>query len=68
MTWRDGVILAACLYLSSTLIWFRIVDATSLQYYPYTNLMPPFQPAVGAALMTLVLPVIVQRQNLTKKS
>jgi energy-coupling factor transport system permease protein len=62
-TWRDGVVLAACLCVAVTLAWFRIYDAASLLYYPYTELVPPFHPAIGAVLLTMILPAIIQRQS-----
>jgi energy-coupling factor transport system permease protein len=64
-TWGDGVVLAACLCVIAALAWFRIYDAASLLYYPYTDLLPPFRPALGAALLTLILPAIVQGHSTT---
>jgi hypothetical protein len=63
MTWRDVIVIVVCLGASATLVWFRVVDAASLLYYPYTDLMPPFQPAIGVTLLTLILPAIIERRS-----
>lgn len=62
MTRHDGIVLIACLGIIAGLIWLRIYDAASLSYYPYTDLVPPFQPAIGIALLAFILPAIVQRR------
>jgi len=58
-TWRDSVATAAGICVLAVLIVARIRDAASLQYYPYTKLLPPFQPWLGAALLLLVTPLLV---------
>jgi len=63
MSWRDGVILATCLCIIAGLVWFRIYNVASLLYYPYTDLVPPFHPVIGTALLALILPAIVQRPS-----
>jgi energy-coupling factor transport system permease protein len=61
-TWRDGIVLAACLCVTATLVWFRVYDTASLLYYPYTAILPPFHPTIGTMLLLLILPAVVQRQ------
>jgi energy-coupling factor transport system permease protein len=62
-TWRDGLIVAACLGVVATLVWFRVADPTSLLYYPYTAIIPPFHPTIGALLLLLLLPAVVDRRS-----
>lgn len=62
ITWQDGIVLVACLGITAGLVWIRIYDATSLSYYPYTDLMPPFRPPIGMALLALILPAIIQHR------
>jgi energy-coupling factor transport system permease protein len=60
-TWRDGVILGVCLAVVAVLVVTRAQDPTALLYHPYTQLLPPFDPWLGAALLALVAPAIVHR-------
>lgn len=59
-TWRDGVTLASCLAVTAILIWIRLQGPDALSYYPYLNLLPPFDPRLGTALLTLVAPAVAQ--------
>ncbi len=58
-TWRDGVAAGAPLLFLIALVAVRLVDAGALQYYPYTALLPPFVPWLGAAPLLLLAPVVV---------
>jgi energy-coupling factor transport system permease protein len=58
-SWRDSVAAGASFALLVVLIAVRIIDADALQYYPYTALLPPFVPWLGAAPLLLLGPVVV---------
>jgi energy-coupling factor transport system permease protein len=58
-TWRDGVVLALCAAVVALLAWVRLQDATAFAYSSYDELLPPFDPAIGIALILLVAPVMV---------
>ena len=60
LRWQDGVILLSTLLSLAFLIWTRIGDATALSYYPYVDLLPPFDPLVGAAMLALASPAILE--------
>jgi energy-coupling factor transport system permease protein len=62
-TWRDSVAVGAGAAVLGILIGVRFADATALQYYPYTNLLPPFEPWLGAALLLLGAPMLLQPAN-----
>jgi energy-coupling factor transport system permease protein len=62
-TWRDGAAIGASLVLLIALIAVRLVDADALQYYPYTALLPPFLPWLGAAPLLLLAPVVVASET-----
>jgi energy-coupling factor transport system permease protein len=57
-TWRDGVAAGAPLLFLIALVAVRLADADALQYYPYTALLPPFVPWLGAAPLLLLAPVV----------
>jgi energy-coupling factor transport system permease protein len=59
-TWRDGVTLGTGLGMLTALIVVRTRDVSALQYYPYTELLPPFLPWLGAALLTMITPVLLR--------
>jgi energy-coupling factor transport system permease protein len=58
-TWRDGAVLAACLAVVVLLAFARLQDAAAFAYSPYNELLPPFDPIIGIALILLVAPVVV---------
>jgi energy-coupling factor transport system permease protein len=58
----DGLVVAVCLGTIAALIWFRLTDPASLQYYPYTKLIPPFHPTIGAILLPMILPAVLDRR------
>jgi energy-coupling factor transport system permease protein len=58
--WRDGLAIGTALAVIGLLIAVRIVDGAALRYYPYTQLLPPFEPWLGAALLLLVAPALLQ--------
>ena len=60
LRWQDGAILLPTLLSLAYLIWTQIGDATALSYYPYVDLLPPFDPRVGAAMLTLASPAILE--------
>ena len=59
-TWRDGVAIGTGLAVLATMLAVRVMDAETLQYYPYANLLPPFQPWLGAVSLLLVVPALIQ--------
>jgi energy-coupling factor transport system permease protein len=59
-TWRDGAVAGAGMALLGTLVAVRLTHAAALQYYPYTQLLPPFQPWLGGALLLLAVPAMLQ--------
>ncbi len=59
-TWRDGLIIAASAVAAAALVWSRVTAPHILAYYPYTAILPPFRPWMGAALMTLVAPALIK--------
>jgi energy-coupling factor transport system permease protein len=62
-TRRDGLALSACLIAAVAVALARAHDATVLLYYPYNQLLPPFHPWLGAALVTLIVPAVGDRSN-----
>jgi energy-coupling factor transporter ATP-binding protein EcfA2/energy-coupling factor transporter transmembrane protein EcfT len=56
-TWRDGIVLAACIAAATALAWARMRGEMTLAYDPYTSLLPGFQPWLGAALSLLIVPI-----------
>ncbi|TEU11479.1 MAG: energy-coupling factor transporter transmembrane protein EcfT [Anaerolineales bacterium] len=59
-TWRDGPVLAVSLLVAIALIAVRLQDTSALEYYPYTQLLPPFHPWLGIILLTLIAPAFCQ--------
>ena len=59
-TWRDGVALAACLAALVLLASARFQDAAAFAYSSYDQLLPPFDAAVGVALILLIVPVVIE--------
>jgi energy-coupling factor transport system permease protein len=57
-TWSDGIVLAVCLGVALLLAWVRLQEPGVLVYSPYQQLLPPFHPLVGVALILLVVPVL----------
>jgi energy-coupling factor transport system permease protein len=57
--WRDGVVIGAALLVVGALAAVRIGNAPALRYYPYTSLLPPFEPWLGVALFLLAVPALV---------
>jgi energy-coupling factor transport system permease protein len=57
-TWPDGVVLVACLAVAVLLVLVRLQDPGVLVYSPYQQLLPPFHPLVGVALILLIAPVL----------
>jgi energy-coupling factor transport system permease protein len=62
-TWRDSAVAAAGTILLGILIAVRLTRAAALQYSPYTNLLPSFQPWLGAALLLLAVPALVSERR-----
>jgi energy-coupling factor transport system permease protein len=58
-TWRDGVVIAACVGVAAFVIWTRLRSPGALAYSPYQNLAPGFDPVVGVSLMLLLVPLAV---------
>jgi energy-coupling factor transport system permease protein len=58
--WRDGAMLAACLAAVALLAFVRLQDSAAFAYSPYNQLLPPFDPTAGIALILLVTPVVVE--------
>ena len=58
--WQDGIVLACAAAAVLALILARAGDSAALLYDPYTNLVPPFHPLLGIALLALVAPVVVR--------
>jgi energy-coupling factor transport system permease protein len=58
--WQDGIVIGTALAVLGILIATRVGNAAALLYYPYTELLPPFQPWLGAALLLLVAPALLQ--------
>jgi energy-coupling factor transport system permease protein len=57
-TWRDAVALAPTALAIGTLVFARLREEGSLSYNPYQELLPPFQPWLGAALVALAIPAL----------
>jgi energy-coupling factor transport system permease protein len=62
-TWRDGAVLAVCLLVAGVMIAARMRDAEALVYYPYTQLLPPFLPWLGIALLAAIVPAFIQQTS-----
>jgi energy-coupling factor transport system permease protein len=58
-SWQDGIAIGATLAALVGLIAVRIRDPQALVYYPYTRLLPAFQPWVGISLLLLVVPAVM---------
>jgi len=62
-TWRDTAVVGAGVAVLGILIGARTVDAGALQYYPYTELLPPFAPWLGASLLPLAAPSMLSERQ-----
>ncbi len=60
-TWRDGAAWVGGLTAMSVMLGQRIIQPDALAYSPYTDLLPPFDPLLGAALLALLVPVMLAR-------
>ena len=58
--WRDGAALAACATSLALIVGVRIADGDLLRYYAYTEITPSFVPWLGAALLVLLAPTLLQ--------
>jgi energy-coupling factor transport system permease protein len=58
-SWQDGVAIGTTLAALAGLIAARILDPQALIYYPYTRLLPAFQPWLGMSLLLLVVPAVM---------
>lgn len=58
-TWADLAGAGGALAVLAAVIGVRLTAAAALHYYPYTTLLPPFQPWLGAALLLLALPAVL---------
>ena len=58
-SWRDGVVLASCLFAVALLALARAQDAAAFVYVPYQGLLPPFHTGIGVALAALIAPVLL---------
>ena len=58
--WRDGVALAACATSLALIVGARITNGDLLRYYAYTAIAPSFVPWLGAALLVLLVPTLLQ--------
>jgi len=58
-SWQDGIAIGTTLVALAGLVAARIHDPQALIYYPYTRLLPAFQPWVGTSLMLLIAPAVV---------
>jgi hypothetical protein len=66
-TWRDVAVAGAGVAVLGVLIGARIGDAGALQYYPYTELLPPFAPWLGTSLLPLAAPALLREQHRTSE-
>jgi energy-coupling factor transport system permease protein len=57
-SWRDAAVIGASATVLALLIAVRIAQPTALRYYPYTALLPPFDPVLGALSLLLVVPLL----------
>ena len=60
MAWPDGAVLLPTLLTLAFLIWARIGDPAALTYYPYVDLLPRFEVGIGAAMLALAWPAILE--------
>jgi energy-coupling factor transport system permease protein len=58
-TWRDGAVIGASAIVLGALIAVRIARPAVLRYYAYTALLPAFDPALGAMLLLLTVPILI---------
>jgi energy-coupling factor transport system permease protein len=58
-SWRDAAVIGASAAVLGLLIAVRIAQPPALRYYPYTTLLPPFNPALGALSLLLAVPLLV---------
>jgi energy-coupling factor transport system permease protein len=59
-TWRDAAAIAASLALLGVLVATRLTQSGALAYHPYKALMPPFRPWLGASLLLLAAPAVLE--------
>lgn len=58
-SWRDGIVIAACVGVAVSVAWVRQGGSNPLAYSPYQALSPAFVPAIGVVLMLLLVPLFV---------
>jgi energy-coupling factor transport system permease protein len=61
--WQDGIVTGATLVVIGALIAGRIGNGAVLRYYPYSELLPSFDPWLGAALLLLAAPAVLQAMD-----
>ena len=61
--WPDGVVLAVCLLVVTLLALAYLQEPGVLVYSPYQQLLPPFHPLVGVALILLIVPLLFGRSG-----
>jgi hypothetical protein len=50
----------ACVGVGALVAWVRLRAPVRLDYSPYQNLMPIFDPVIGVTLMLLLVPLVTQ--------
>lgn len=58
-TWRDGIVLAFCVGVATSIALIRRRAPAALAYSPYQNLLPSFDPVTGVILVLLLVPLTV---------
>jgi energy-coupling factor transport system permease protein len=58
-SWQDSIATATTATTLGGLIATRLLDPQGLIYYPYTKLLPPFHPWIGASLILLAVPAVI---------
>jgi uncharacterized membrane protein YfcA len=61
--WQDSVVAGAALAVTGVLIAVRVGSAAALLYYPYAELLPPFEPWLGTVLLLLAAPMLLQAMD-----
>jgi energy-coupling factor transport system permease protein len=61
-SWLDGVVLIACAGVAAMVVLTRVRAPEVLAYSPYQRLLPAFRPAIGVALLALLVPLLQGRR------
>ena len=62
-SWLDGLVLVVCLGVAAIVLTIRARSPSVLAFSPYQSLLPGFGPAIGMALLALLVPLLQGRRT-----